>query len=404
MTQEQPQIISNTVFGFTLAVVIVCLVGVLFPALIVGLIYDLSIQVEPFEFGIWMIPFLTANLILLGFGIIYYKKILPGIILQSIKFVLRFEVSRRVATIVLVVLLGIYIGFSLGELANYEGDKWADFSAIEVAIEEFPYNEYRGNVSIVYVKNFLLWVSHNILGNIRILPFIGSISLLLLTYFFTVQLTKKRFAGIVAFIVLMQSATFLKYDTSATYSFFWILFYLLSLHLITSKRWYLSHIIYIFSLFSKPMTILFLPFTVFFIYNAKMPSKRKIFIIIPYAVLVGAVLSLHLAGIQLVSAFLPSFDYGYFWMAFSFLSVMIRDDGFILVFLLPLVVGLFLISRRGIKHADSILLLIMGTLLSHPLLVAFTSYDIHPYRYIPFIVFFAVGVGTLFSKKVTESP
>jgi len=402
MTEEESHGISITIFGFTLAVVVVSLVGLLFPALIVGQIYDLALQIDPFELGLWAIPFLTVNLILLGFGISYYKKILPDVILRLTKFVLGFEISRRIATIVLLTLFGIYIGFTVSELSEYEGDILGDFVHIEKAVEEFPFNQYRGNVSIVYVQNFFLWISHNILNNIRILPFVASISLLLLTYFFTLQLTKKRFAGIIAVIILMQSSTFLTYDTTATYSNFWILFYLLSLYVIIQRRWYFSHVIYILALFSKPLTVLFLPMTMFFAYNAKIPSKRKKIILIPYGVMIAGIIAAPFVGVPLVQN-IHSFDYATFWMGFSILSVELRNDGFVLLFLFPLIVALFLKSRSGFKQADSILLLIIGTLLSHPLLVAFTFHNILPYRYIPFIIFFAIGVATLFSKRVTQS-
>jgi len=401
MTQKQSQIESNSIFGFTLFVVISSLIGLVFPALIVSLFFNLSLEVDPFELGHWTIPFLTTNLILLGFGILYYKKILPDTIFRSIKFIRNFEVSRKVATIVLVTLFVIYIGFTVNEIFNSE--EWPDFIRIEQAVEEFPYNKGNISITIAYVKNFILWTSHNILDNIRILPFVGSISLILLTYFFTVQLTKKRFAGIIAVVIIMQSSTFLIYDTSATYSYFWTVFYVLSLYVINKRTWYFSHIIYILSFFSKPLSILFLPMTMYFTYNAKIPSKRKIFIITPYAVILGAAFALSLLGIGKSLGITYSFDYANFWVGFSALSVELRGDGFILVSLLPVIVGLFLLSRRGMTHANSVLFLIMGSLFTHALLAGFTLYNLLPYRYIPFIVFFAVGVGTLFSKKITQS-
>jgi len=283
LVEEKATLVSKTVFGFTLIVVIFSLVGLIFPALITAILFPVALFVNPFEFGIWMIPFVTANLILFGFAILHYKKILPDLILRFIKFILNFEVSPRIAAIVIVTLFGIYIGFTVNELTVFEGKVWGDFHRIQLAVEEFPFNEYRGNVSIVYVKNFFLWVSHNILDNIRILPFVGSISLLLVTYFFTVQLTKKRFAGIISLIILMQSGTFLVYDTSATYSFFRTLFYVLSLYVINNKNWFLSHVFFIFSLFSKPLTAIFIPMSIFFTYNSIMPKKKKILIIIGYS-------------------------------------------------------------------------------------------------------------------------
>jgi len=179
------------------------------------------------------------------------------------------------------------------------------------------------------------------------------------------------------------------------------MFYLLSLYVINKKSWHLTHIIYIFSLLSKPLTAVFLPMTLFFTYNSKIPSKRKVRILIPYTIILVSIVVASLAGVKTVQNFHP-FDYGTFWIAFSWLASELRFDGFILVFLLPLTVGLYLKSRQGFTHADSILILIMGTILSHPLLVALTFHNILPYRYITFIVFFAVGVGILFSKKITQ--
>jgi hypothetical protein len=141
----------------------------------------------------------------------------------------------------------------------------------------------------------------------------------------------------------------------------------------------------------------------YFTRNAKIPSKRKIFIITPYAVILGAVLTAYLLGIDITRGLTYSFDYVNFWLGFSALSVELRDDTFILVFLLPLIVGLFFMSRRGMTHANSVLFLIMGSLLMHVMLSGFTIYNLLPYRYLPIIVFFAVGVGTLFSKNITQS-
>ena len=64
--------------------------------------------------------------------------------------------------------------------------------------------------------------------------------------------------------------------------------------------------------------------------------------------------------------------------------------------------GLFLASRKGIFQADSILVLIAGMLLSAPLLTGFTDQTNQPYRFVPLVVFFAMGVGTILSKRTSE--
>jgi hypothetical protein len=69
------------------------------------------------------------------------------------------------------------------------------------------------------------------------------------------------------------------------------------------------------------------------------------------------------------------------------------------MFMLPLTVGLFIASRHGIKEADSIMVLLMGPLLFAAIMPAFSGYTNNPYRFMPFIVFFAMGVGTLLSRR-----
>jgi len=51
-----------------------------------------------------------------------------------------------------------------------------------------------------------------------------------------------------------------------------------------------------------------------------------------------------------------------------------------------------------LKIADAIILQIVGIIFVMPLLSAMTSFDLHPYRYVPLVGFFAIGVGTLLSK------
>ena len=76
-----------------------------------------------------------------------------------------------------------------------------------------------------------------------------------------------------------------------------------------------------------------------------------------------------------------------------------RFDGMIILFLLPLTVGLFFASRNGIKEADSFLMLILTVLLFAAFLPGFSSFTNNPYRFMPLVFFFAIGVGILLSKR-----
>jgi len=77
-----------------------------------------------------------------------------------------------------------------------------------------------------------------------------------------------------------------------------------------------------------------------------------------------------------------------------------RFDGLIVIFLLPLVVGLFIASQKGMKNADSVMVLIMGMLFLAAIIPGFTTFPNTPYRFMPLVIFFAIGVGTLLSKRI----
>ena len=401
MQKSVTRSVSFVVFVITLVVVGLNYVSLFFPALIVTSITDFEGNVDPLEPGVWVTPILIANISIFCFFILYYKQKLPNLVLRLIKFILNFEVSKKWTMIVIVIILGGYIAFTVGELDDYEGDIWTDFSNIEKMIEEFPFVEGIGNLPVVYVQNFLLYTSHTVFHDVKVIPFVASISLLLLTYFFTVKICNKRFSGVVAMLVLLQSHTFLRYDTVASYSYFWVLFYLLSLYLVY-KKWYLSHIAFILSIFSKLLTLAFLPMVLFFAYRVELAQKNKIRIIILYIVIIGTITSILFVGIEAKILASTAFDYVDFWNGFTTLSYQLRFDVLVVLFLLPLVVGLFLKSRKGTKIADSISILIMGVLLSVPLLAGFTDYDAHQYRYVPLLVFFAIGAGVLFAKNHSD--
>ena len=390
--------VSYLVFAFTITIVGINFISVFFPALLVSVFVGSESQVNPLEPGAWALPALVINIILLIFGMLYYTKKIPSVIQNTIQFILNFEVSRKISFVVIVIILGGYIAFTIQELSLDERSEWGDFNRIAVVLGNFPFGDGgKDDLRHLYVKNFLLYSSQNVFDNVKVVPFMGSIALLLVTYFFTARIANKRFAGLVAMVVLLQSFTFLRYDTSATYANFWTLFYLLSLYVIYN-RWYISPASYILSIFSKPLSVIFLPMTLFFVYRADISRQKKIRLVISY-VIVAAIMAGVVLQVFNFDKNISPFSNIDFWTGFTTWYFMLRFDGLILLFLPALTVSLFLICRKGIQIADSILLLLGGILLAAPLMAAFSGFNINPYRYIPLIVFFAVGVGILFSKK-----
>ena len=93
-----------------------------------------------------------------------------------------------------------------------------------------------------------------------------------------------------------------------------------------------------------------------------------------------------------------------FILGFQVIVAQLRFDLFFIMALLPVTVGLIFLSKNKLKHADSILILIFGTIITSPILVTFTyHYEILPYRFIPLLVFFSIGVGMFFAKKLVKN-
>jgi hypothetical protein len=248
---------------------------------------------------------------------------------------------------------------------------------------------------------FLLDISLDIFQNIKLLPFIASILVVVFTYLITVEFCGKRFAGIISVIILLQSYTFLKYDTVAVYENFWVLFFLISLYVI-QKKWFLSPVFYVLAFFTKAYVAPFFIMTLFTTYRSQISRRTKIAMLISYVAVIVLVITLVSAGDSVYSDIIE-IDNSKFILGFQAISSQLRFDFFFIMALLPVTVGLMFLSKNKLKHADSILILIFGTIIASPLLVAFTfHYEILPYRFIPLLVFFSIGAGMFFSKKISS--
>lgn len=406
LLQPRFGLIPIAVFLFTMSVVIMTLISVIFPALIasnnstfqnlkeIGIVL---LEVEAFQLGIWSVPLIILNVTVFILLLFYFKNKLPKLIIKSIDFIFNFEVSKKISFIVIVILLSIYVGFSWQELIIEE--EWEDYPNVKQRLERWSPDQISKGFE-PHVKYFMHWSSMIIFGHYTVIPFIASVSLLLLTYFFTYEISKKRFAGIIAMVILLQSNLFLTYDSTVSYTNFWIMFYLLSLYLL-NKVWPLSPVSYVLSIFSKALTVTFFPMSLFFIFRAKISTKIKVIIAssISTIIIAGIIVVNTGANIGSIAGEQEEFDTDEFLMGFTSFSFQLRFDGLILIFILPLIVGLFIASRYGIHHADSIMVFIGGILFIAPLVTGFTELTNQPYRFVPLVVFFAIGVGVLLSKN-----
>jgi len=393
------KIISIIVFLFSISIILINYISLIFPAIITVSVTPPPANIEPFEIGVWAPVVIIVNVVILFFVILCIISKNQRIT-NFFNFILNFEVSKRITALVLVLVVGLYIVLTVPELSVNEIDEWDDFVKIEERMKYFPFiSENNDNYNDEIVKFSLLISSETLFQNMRVIPFLASIALLLLTYLFTLEITKKRFAGLVSMIILLQSFTFLKYDTTATYSNFWILFYVLSLYLLYKKK-YISSVPFVLSIFSKAITIIYMPITFFFIFWSNRSKKEKIQTLIPYLVIIGIVFVVFLTSKgQFVTEF-TEFDGIEFWKGMTVWSYQLRHDWMVLLFLLPLSIALFIKSQKGVLEADSLQFMFGTFLISGPILLASTGYDMQPYRFLPLIVFFAIGIGILFSRRV----
>jgi len=414
--------LSWAVFLFTLFVVLISLIAFVFPALLISEmgsgnpIENTGLEglhkINPYELGYWAVPLFVSNIIVFTVFALYYCNKLPDSIRHALESLFSFEISRKTAVVIFLIILAGYVTFSSVELT--EDETWPDWNGVKERLEgdknepcdimmtiEHCYGWPRANPTVSsgfepHARYFLLKLSVVLFDNYKIFPFFASIGLLLMTYLFATLITGKRFAGIISLVIMVQSNLFLSFDTSPTYSNFWALFYVLSLYLAV-RLWMVSPAIYLLSIFAKVLTVTFVPMSIFFVLSSDIPKKKKAFVALTSVIIVaGGVIIFATQNLaETEGAGLNSDE---FWAGLSSFANQIRHDGLIVLFILPLVFGLFMVSKRS-RYANSIMLMIAGMLVIVPLISGFTEITNQPYRFVPLVFFFAIGVGTLLSKR-----
>ena len=137
-----------------------------------------------------------------------------------------------------------------------------------------------------------------------------------------------------------------------------------------------------------------------FIYRSEIPKKSKITLLLSYAVVITITYAIFENSRSIIYNEIITFDFDSFLNGFAGWGNSMQVDPLAILFIFPLIVGLFIKSLNGVKQADSILILIIGTIIAAPLVSFVTDfYFILPYRFIPFIVAMAIGIGVLLAKE-----
>jgi len=385
-----------------LTIVLFTLILGMFPVLIIILSDKARFPIEtsPFEPAVWFLPILISNAIIFATIILYRKNKLPQKLTSLFKSILNFEISHRTALALVGILIVSYGVLNVGEL--YTKEPWGDFGGVDTAIKKISFDNV--SFSTKLIPYFFAFLSMEIFGSYRVAPFIASILCLLFTYLVTVQIAKKRFAGIVALVIVLQSGNFLVYDTTITYPIFWIMFFLLAIYFIF-KNFLLSPISFSSAMISHPLSMGLFPITIPFILLLDLPKRKKIMLLSSYFALI--VIGLVLIYTQIIPVPVSftadstsSLVVSRIIAASASILAQFRYDGLVVLFLLPLVVCLFLASIKGISNANAILVLISGIILLITFVPVLTGMGNTPYRILPLVFFFAIGVGTLLSKNI----
>ena len=401
--EKSSKILYHLVFFTTLSIIVFSLFAIIFPSFLMTTFYPYTTDLQPFESSVWLVPIVSSNSILLVIGFAYYRKKLPLQIYKGIEFILNFEISKKTALLTGIIILVVYIGFSLPELAIDEATQYDDWGVLESALEVWPSTDsddiYINEQNTRYVRMLLLDASSDLFQNIKLLPFVASILLVVVTFFLTYQITQKRFAGIISMVILLQSHTFLHFDTTAVYANFWVLFYVVSLYAI-NRKWQYSSISYLLAIFSKAFIAVFFLSSLYYICRASISTRKKLYTLASYAASLIVILLVFSFG-ESIYFDIINISSSEFFLAFNALGYTLRYDLIIVLSLLPLTLGLFFKFRKeNSKKVDSILVLILTALLAGPVISMLTDfYFILPHRFLPLIVFVAVGIGVLLSKR-----
>ena len=392
----------SIVFIFALVMVGISLLSVLFPALILANFGSISTSAyHAFEIGNNAPLIIIGNVVLLSIGLIYKKNKFTNFS-SFINKIRGLDIPKKYSIILGIIILIAYVIITSPELSIDENTQWADYQILVSALETFPKTDSGDQIedeqNSRFVRMLLLGFSQDYLNNIKILPLVSSIVLIIMVGLISTEISQTRIAGIIGMLVLIQGYTFLEYDTIAVYENFWVTFFLISIYMI-HKKWQFSGIFYLLSVFSKAFSTPFLILNVYYVLRSKLDSKTKLRLMISYGIVILVMFGLFTIGNTIYDD-IVQIDTNRFMNSLSDFSSQMRFDSFLLIMILPVTIGLFFVARSGTIHAESLLFFIPSLLLAGPLVALLTDfYVILPYRFVPLLAFFAISTAIVIFRN-----
>ena len=135
--------LSWIVFLFTLFVVLISLVSFVFPALLISemgsgnTIEETGVKgtykINPYELGHLAAPLFVVNIIVFTMFVLYRWNKLPDGIKHGLESLFSFEISKKTAVVIILIIMTGYIAFSSMELT--EDETWSDWDRVEVRLQ-----------------------------------------------------------------------------------------------------------------------------------------------------------------------------------------------------------------------------------------------------------------------------
>ena len=118
------RVVPWIVFLFSIGIVLISFISVIFPALI--LVSDTvtipgvkSVTPDPFETGVWSGGVIASSVIIFSLLLLHHKKKIPTLS-KLFEKLFSFEISKKVSLIIMIIILVIYISATAGELSIQE--------------------------------------------------------------------------------------------------------------------------------------------------------------------------------------------------------------------------------------------------------------------------------------------
>ncbi len=335
-----------------------------------------------------------------------------------------FDLESRTSLLYLLIIIGVWAGITATEfLFQYEDCK--SFGIRDIGI----CTDYGERLALLYLLDYesaldhetrfavywILLASNDLFGDYRVIPMISSGLLLVLTFLFTKEVTKRNYTGLVAVLWVLHSPIFYKYDAVLTYPSMWATLLLFSLYVLYKPAWFVSPLTMISSLPVKILNVLNFPIVILFILFSDLKDRKKKLVVClsAFAGFIGfiVVASKIIIFEQLYNSVNALYFSQFKFQPIEFLwelgmwSIELSSDRISIVVFLFCLIGLYLLRRAKVPNSTALLLLIFITAVIQPALIAgFTIYTIEDYRFLHLIVFLGVSIGLILPnlQKIKE--